>query len=183
MPSGLHTSNLFSSSKEQSQQSSQDQRVQLVPYRQMYRHSNHVSSPYSVEVEVQLSNFYGETGDDSAAGLKSSSFNEDISASLLLLVRIIILVVPTEFWLMPLPLSLQFQFQSQEWDSIGPSHRRHSKKRALHRSRTSFNLIQGSTLEYSTTRAECFRGRPGVALCRANKESVCKKRHIWRERN
>ena len=81
--------------------------------------------------DLHLSNFCGETGDDSAPGLKSSSFKEDISASLLLLVRIIsaavILksVVLAEFWLMP----LQLQSQSREWDSMGASHRRESEKR------------------------------------------------------
>ena len=63
-------------------------------------------SSFNLAVEVQhenansicVSNFCGETGDDSAAGLKSSSFNSDISASFLLLVRI----GPTNFWLMPL---------------------------------------------------------------------------------
>ena len=79
------------------QQPPQGQRDQLVPYRQIYRCSKRISSPYSAGMEVQhaisicakLSNFCGETGDDSAAGLKLSSFNDDISASLLLLVRVI----------------------------------------------------------------------------------------------
>ena len=71
LPSGP-TSQTPSRPQELNQQSPQDQRDQLVPFRQIYRHSNHVS----------------ETRDDAAAELKSSSFNDDLSASLLLLVCI-----------------------------------------------------------------------------------------------
>ena len=111
------------------------------------------------------SNFCSETGDDSAARLKSSSFNDDISASLLFLV-----VMLTELRLMPLPLSLQLQSQSQEWDSRGTSHRRHSEKRR------NLHCIGAEPAEPLTTWYKdphlsrvrpgltSFRGRLGVAL-------------------
>ena len=72
-----------------------DQRVQLVLIDKFIGYSNHLSSPYSAEGgtawkrDLRLSNVCGETGDNSAAGLKSSSLNDNISTSLLLLVRII----------------------------------------------------------------------------------------------
>ena len=55
LPSGP-TSQTPSRPQELNQQSPQDQRDQLVPLRQIYCHSNHVSSPYSGEVEVQHEN-------------------------------------------------------------------------------------------------------------------------------
>ena len=121
---------MFRDSTPQTSPRSQDQRVKLVPCRQIYHQSIHIWRR-SWKCDLRLSNFCGETGDDSTPRLKSSSFKEDISASLLLLVRIISAavslesVVLAEFWLMP----LQPQSQSREWDSMGASHRRESEKR------------------------------------------------------
>ena len=108
------------------------------------------------------------------SGTRSIIFNDDISASFLLLVRIIS-GVPTEFWL--IPLLLQLQYESQEWDSVGESHRRQSekekKKFMLNRSRTSSASYRDLSLRRVRPGLMSFRGRLGVALCRANKESVC----------
>ena len=77
---------------------------------------------------------------------------------------------------MPLPLPLRLQSQSQEWDSRGASYRRQSEKRRNLRCIGAVflsTLIQGSTLEWVRPGLMSFRERLGVALCRANKESVC----------
>ena len=69
--------------------------------------------------DLRLSSFCGETGDDSAPGLKSSSFKDDISVSLLLLVSaadILESVVAAEFWLMPLQsMEASHRRQSEKW--------------------------------------------------------------------
>ena len=99
-----------------------------------------------------LSNFCGETGDDSAPGLKSSSFKRGYlsftlasgtyhfgsgyfgigSAS-----RVLTDAAPT-----PIPIPRMRFDGGEPYERI-----REKKKFALHRSRTPFNLIQGSTLE------------------------------------
>ena len=55
----------------------------------MFLHHTRERWRFSMKMRLRLSNFCGETRDDAAAELKSSSFNDDLLASLLPLVCII----------------------------------------------------------------------------------------------
>ena len=119
--------------QEQNQQPPQDQRDQLVPYRQIDSHSNHVSSPYSAEVEVQHENAICAYPTSAVnwgwfcSGTHLSTIRWYLS--FILASGTYQSIVPTEFRLMLLPLPLQLQSQSQECDSIRANHRRQCKKR------------------------------------------------------